>query len=222
MKRQLFHLGRAQVLGGMKVPPMPDDTVQDVLAKQLPRQFARWASRTVHLVLAVSFFTAFSLAPAAAETPRSIDMKLLVVSADGTEPVFAGIKSILNQVGVPYDTLIASQTPLTAQTLSDGLGAGRYQGVLLAIPLAVGVKGARVHHPRDASFIDLHQRHLGAGLPGRQRDQLGRGEHAKVPAAFLFPRYAIGVRRPEADLAGVGEVDPCRGCVCRMRRSFRR
>ena len=59
-------------------------------------------------------------------------MKVLVVSADGTELVFAGIKSILNQVGVPYDTLIASQTPLTAQTLSDGFRAGRYQGVLLA------------------------------------------------------------------------------------------
>ncbi|MEO5660089.1 MAG: hypothetical protein ABIQ90_09850 [Polaromonas sp.] len=131
MKLQLFHLGRAQVLSGINLPPMPDGTARDVPAKRLPQQFHRWASRTAQFILAVICFAAFSLAPAAAETPKSIDMKLLVVSADGTEPVFAGIKSILNQVGVPYDTLIASQTPLTAQTLSDGLGAGRYQGILL-------------------------------------------------------------------------------------------
>jgi hypothetical protein len=88
-------------------------------------------SRTVQLIVAVVFLLALWPAPAAAETPTSIDMKLLVISADGSEPVFAGIKSILDQTGVPYDTLIATQTPLTAQTLSDGLGAGRYQGILL-------------------------------------------------------------------------------------------
>jgi hypothetical protein len=90
-------------------------------------------SRVLQFVLGIFFLVAVGLAPApaAAETPVSIDMKLLVISADGKEPVFAGIKSILDQTGVPYDTLIASQTALTAQTLSDGLGAGRYQGILL-------------------------------------------------------------------------------------------
>ena len=80
---------------------------------------------------------------ARAETPVSIDMKMLVISADGTEPVFAGIKATLDQLGVPYDTLIASTmkasystTPINPASfsllLSDGLGAGHYQGVLLA------------------------------------------------------------------------------------------
>lgn len=96
------------------------------------RQGPHWASHFVQVVLALLFLTAFMPAPAKAETPTSIDMKLLVISADGSEPVFAGIKSILNQIGVPYDTLIATATPLTAQTLSDGVGAGRYQGILLA------------------------------------------------------------------------------------------
>lgn len=93
-------------------------------------------SRVRQFVLGIFFLVAVGLAPApaAAETPVSIDMKLLVISADGSEPVFAGIKSILDQTGVPYDTLIASNpaTPLTAQMLSDGQGAGRYQGILLA------------------------------------------------------------------------------------------
>ena len=96
------------------------------------RQGPHWASHIVQIVLALIFLAALLPAPAKAETPTSIDMKLLVISADGNEPVFAGIKSILNQIGVPYDTLIATATPLTAQTLSDGVGAGRYQGILLA------------------------------------------------------------------------------------------
>lgn len=69
---------------------------------------------------------------ASAETPVSISMKLLVVSSDGNEPSFAAIKSVLNQVGVPYDTLIATQTPLTASMLSDGVGNGHYQGIMLS------------------------------------------------------------------------------------------
>jgi hypothetical protein len=131
MKLHCFYLGQARVLGASKLPPPLNDTVRDEPTKPWQHQFFRWLSRTVQLIFAAILFAALSLAPAAAETPRSIDMKLLVVSADGNEPVFAAIKSILNQVGVPYDTLIASQTPLTPQTLSDGLGAGRYQGVLL-------------------------------------------------------------------------------------------
>jgi hypothetical protein len=72
--------------------------------------------------------------PASAQTlvpATSINMRMLVVSADGTEPILAGIKSILDQLNVPYDVLIASQTPLTASTLSDGNGNGFYQGIFL-------------------------------------------------------------------------------------------
>ena len=131
MKLQQFYLYRALVTSGIKPLLVPNGLVREGPKKQLQRQFLYWGSHTLQRILAAILFTVFWLAPAAAETPRSINMKLLVVSADGNEPVFAGIKSILNQIGIPYDTLVASKTPLTAQTLSDGLGAGRYQGVLL-------------------------------------------------------------------------------------------
>lgn len=65
------------------------------------------------------------------EKPRSIQMKMLVVSADGTEPVFGAIKAVLNQIGVPYDVVIAKDGGFSAQTLSDGNGAGNYQGIVL-------------------------------------------------------------------------------------------
>ncbi|MEO5659262.1 MAG: hypothetical protein ABIQ90_05615 [Polaromonas sp.] len=131
MKVQLFYLHRDPPVSDITLPLVPNGTVRKSLAKPLHWKFSGWMSHRVQFILAATFFAALPLAPAAAETPSSIDMKLLVISADGNEPVFAGIKSILNQIGVPYDTLIATQTPLTAQTLSDGLGAGRYQGILL-------------------------------------------------------------------------------------------
>lgn len=68
---------------------------------------------------------------ARAETAKSINMKLLMISADGTEPVLEGIKSVLDQIGVPYDVLIAKTMQFNAQSLSDGAGAGRYQGIML-------------------------------------------------------------------------------------------
>jgi hypothetical protein len=36
-----------------------------------------------------------------------------------------------SMLNVPYDVLIASQTPLIASTLSDSIGNGFYQGIFL-------------------------------------------------------------------------------------------
>lgn len=118
MKPAFLHLSPALVAGQGPTRPWR-------------QHFSDRLQRSLQLGLTALFLCALWPVPASAETPNSIDMKLLVISADGKEPVFAGIQSILNQIGVPFDTLVASQTPLTAQTLSDGVGAGRYQGILL-------------------------------------------------------------------------------------------
>jgi hypothetical protein len=68
---------------------------------------------------------------AAQAAPISVDMRILVVAADGQETDFPAIQTFLGQVGVPYDTLLASQAPLTASMLSDAAGHGRYQGIVL-------------------------------------------------------------------------------------------
>jgi peptidoglycan/xylan/chitin deacetylase (PgdA/CDA1 family) len=65
------------------------------------------------------------------EPPKPLKMRLLVVSADGNETDFPALKAFLDQIGVPYTTMVATQTPdLTREMLVDG-GAGRYQGVIL-------------------------------------------------------------------------------------------
>ena len=61
-----------------------------------------------------------------------VDMRLLVIAADGTEPVLSAIRQTLDYLGTPYSIYVAAQHPggLTANLLSDGCH-GAYQGVIL-------------------------------------------------------------------------------------------
>ncbi len=83
---------------------------------------------SVLAVLAVALPLHEGVAAAAGPT---LDMKVLVVSADGNETDLPAITTFLSQVGVPYDTLVASQRDLTADMLSDSPTHGRYQGIVL-------------------------------------------------------------------------------------------
>jgi len=67
----------------------------------------------------------------AAAVTLPVDLKLLVISADGKETDYPALTAFLSQIGIPFDTLIATQTPLTASKLSDGVGHGYYQGIML-------------------------------------------------------------------------------------------
>ena len=69
----------------------------------------------------------------AAVAPRCpVDMRLLVMSADGTEPVLTTIRQTLDYLGTPYTVYVATQQPggLSASVLSQGCH-GFYQGVIL-------------------------------------------------------------------------------------------
>jgi peptidoglycan/xylan/chitin deacetylase (PgdA/CDA1 family) len=61
----------------------------------------------------------------------SRDMKLLVISATAYDQDFPAITAFLDQIGVPYDTLIAVDTQLVPSMLWDGVGHGYYQGIIL-------------------------------------------------------------------------------------------
>ncbi len=60
-----------------------------------------------------------------------IEMKLLVISADGQETDLPAIKAALDRIGVPYEVFIATQTPFNWQMLWDGWMYSYYQGVIL-------------------------------------------------------------------------------------------
>jgi hypothetical protein len=56
-------------------------------------------------------------------------MKLLVLSADGTEPSFDAMKNLLDHMAVPYQAVILKSQPLPALSSN---GQGKYQGIILS------------------------------------------------------------------------------------------
>jgi hypothetical protein len=77
---------------------------------------------------------ALAAAPLAPASNRlsPVDMRVLVIAADGNETDLGAIKAALDNVGMPYTVLIATQTELTSALLWDGVGHGYYQGIILA------------------------------------------------------------------------------------------
>jgi hypothetical protein len=66
-------------------------------------------------------------------TSATLDAKILIVSADGTEPVLGAIRQAADYAGLPYTLYVASKTPggFTPAMLSDGGTHGFYQGIVL-------------------------------------------------------------------------------------------
>lgn len=66
-------------------------------------------------------------------TSATLDAKLLIISADGTEPVLGAIRQAADYIGIPYTLYVASRTPggFTPAMLSDGGAHAYYQGVVL-------------------------------------------------------------------------------------------
>ena len=73
----------------------------------------------------------------------TVDARLLVITADGTNAAFAAITTTLDYLGTPYDVFDASTGPtLTADVLAAG-DHGRYYGIILDTgDLAVGSASA--------------------------------------------------------------------------------
>lgn len=71
--------------------------------------------------------------------PDTVELKLLIIAAERldetgteTESSLASWEAFLDQVGAPYETLIASEELLTAEFLVTPQGVGRFYGILLA------------------------------------------------------------------------------------------
>lgn len=107
-------------------------SLQPSLTRTLtPRAALAALPLAVSLVLAVSLAPAVSLA-ALLPTDR-VDLRVLLLSADGSEPSLAAWQAALAREGVPYDTIVAtSAEPITAETLAKAPDHARYQAVVLA------------------------------------------------------------------------------------------
>jgi hypothetical protein len=88
----------------------------------------------VAAVVATGFFYAGTRVDAAAGC--GVDMRVLVISADGQEADLPGIRTTLDYLGTPYTVYVASASPggLTADRLSNGCHAN-YQAVIVTTGL---------------------------------------------------------------------------------------
>lgn len=59
---------------------------------------------------------------------RPLQMKLLVLAGDGTEPGLGAIRSFLDSMGVPYDAVITKSQTMPALSANN---IGNYQGIIL-------------------------------------------------------------------------------------------
>ena len=116
----------------------PGDTQQNV--EKGPVASAKTRSYPLHPVSNPPVQTQFAHAHVGLKTTKpivsactsTIDLKILVIAADGNEVDLAAIKQALDYQGTPYTIYIAAQTPngLTPDKLSNGCH-GYYSGVIL-------------------------------------------------------------------------------------------
>jgi hypothetical protein len=125
------------------------------------------------------------------DDPARVDLKVLVVSADGTEPTFGLWKSTLEKAGVPYDSLLAADEPLTMDRLVAGPSHARYQAVVLAtgnLAYFDGASWASAFTPEE--WATLHEYESSFGI--------------RQISAFAYPGPEYGLEYPSAsgDLGG--------------------
>jgi hypothetical protein len=104
--------------------------------RKLPRALAVAAS-VLLLVLAAPLLGRAAI-PNDSKPGQRIDSRVLLLSADGTEPGFAAWKAELEREGVPYDAHVAYNGQAKLATLTDaeladyGANRAKYQAVILA------------------------------------------------------------------------------------------
>jgi hypothetical protein len=152
--------------------------------------------RTVALLIGLAAALAVLAAPASAGTPlpdQRIDLRVLLLSADGTEPAFQAWKAQLEREGVPFDAIVATQAgPITYAQLADGATRARYQAVVLATGGLVYWDGANFVSALDQSEWDAIA-------------ELERTFGIRQVTSFVFPSSAYGLNSPTVggSMAGV-------------------
>jgi hypothetical protein len=140
-----------------------------------------------------------AVSPASAALPNQrTDLKVLVLSATGTEPTTGAWEAALKREGVPYEKKIATaDEPYTAETFADTLADGtphaKYQAVILAtggLPYADenGNWGSALSSDEWAALADFESRY---GI--------------RQIVAFTWPSTEYGLNSPtvSGDLTGV-------------------
>jgi hypothetical protein len=158
--------------------------------------------RAITLITGLAAILAVLAIPATAGTPipgQRVDLRVLLLSADGNEPSYRAWRAQLEREGVPFDAIVATNAPaITYDQLADGTTRARYQAVVLATGGLVYFNGS--------SF--------GSALETSEWDALAEFERAfgiRRVTAFVYPSPAYGLNSPTSSgsMAGVtGTLTP--------------
>lgn len=154
-----------------------------------------WLLAAAALLLAAPAF-------AALQPGDRVDLRVLVLSADGTEPGLGAWTAALEREGVPHDVLIATEAPpITAATLQASDTHARYQAVVLA-------SGGLYQCSAAGCFSALDFDEWAALNAYQARFSIRRA----VAYAYPTPEYGLNYPFQSGDQAGtVGQVTAAAG-----------
>lgn len=125
----------------------------------------RGPSRLVWTALVVAFGALWAMPAFALLATDKVDLRVLVLSANGYEPSYAAWTAALDREGVPYDALVAETAPaITPAQLEVAPGHARYQAVVLATGglVSCGLTGcASALAPEEWVALDAYQAKYG-------------------------------------------------------------
>jgi len=141
-RRTDWSLGLVAVVGALTAAGCEADRVGPIAANRVVTPAAEVEQAMGPLSVAPDANPAPETAQAQAQD-ITLDARLLVITADGSNAAFPAIVATLQYLGTPYDVLNATTGPaLTADTLAAG-DHGRYYGIILDTgDLAVGSASA--------------------------------------------------------------------------------
>jgi heparan sulfate-N-deacetylase len=143
--------------------------------------------RAFTLIVGLIAAVAVLAVPATAGTPvpgQRIDLRVLLLSADGNEPSYQAWRAQLEREGVPFDAIVATNAPaITYAQLADGTTRARYEAVVVATGGLVYFNGSSYVSALEPSEWDALA-------------ELERTFGIRRVTAFAYPSPAYGLNSP--------------------------
>ena len=151
---------------------------------------------TFTIVLSICCALSAAVAAPVATAAQRIDLKVLLLGVNGSEPSFQAWQAQMRREGVPFDQLLATpgHTPITAATLSQTLAGGIEEARYEAVIVAVG------NLPR------CDENGCASALSAEEWTALQAYEqtfHVRQLTAYAFPSPEVGLNYP----ASAGPLD---------------
>ena len=158
-------------------PDKPDKQEKFKPSAPLPALNVKWPTTTTPT--STQTFTTANTASGLYK--GAVNMKLLVLSGEGTEPGFAALKFYLDYLNLPYEAVVMSQALVLPPLVDPASGRGNYQGIILA------TGGLGYSHPTSGWISAL------STADWTRMDDYMRSHGVRVASYYTFPEARYGM-----------------------------